>query len=595
MNLRSILILAPALLFACKGEPRAGTFVSMIDNAFNAQVTRVPVGARVIFTNVGASLHNAVAGDSAWATAPEIKPGTGATVVFETAGVYRYYCTFHGTRDGKGMAGVIVVGDVAYSASPKGVIHAVAKPSGITRRVPKEYPTIQAAVDAASPGDLVLVGPGIYKEEVTVTTPSVVIRGSDRNTVIIDGEFVRGNGIAVLADAVAIENMTARNARLNGFYWSGVTGFRGSYLTAYNNGDYGIYAFGASDGVFEDSYASGSPDSGFYIGQCYPCRIVIRRVIAERNALGYSGTNSGGELYVVSSIWRDNRSGLVPASLDIELQAPQRETVIAANLVIGNSNRAAPAWALPGITFGNGVLIAGGVGNIVERNVILDHDQYGVLVTPMLDKNFYRAEGNIIRDNQVRRSGRADIALSGPMSRDNCFGGNRVDVAAPAGLTHAQGCSGLRLPFDIDPLPFASLVLVRGSLIEAAHFPDWKTQPVPAPQPTMPDPLSAPVRPAMQVFDNLHFDVSKAELPAEAAAALAATGRAGPGLLTRLMNNATFFAIPLTLLLWVWLDLRVWRRQSKHPWRWRFLGVLAGLVLYVAILAAVAIPFGRDF
>jgi hypothetical protein len=61
------------------------------------------------------------------------------------------------------------------------------------------------------------------------------------------------------------------------------------------------------------------------------------------------------------------------------------------------------------------------------------------------------------------------------------------------------------------------------------------------------------------------------------------------------MNNATFFAIPLILILWIWLDLRLWRHQSAHPWRWRFLGVLAGVALYVAILAVVAIPFGRDF
>ena len=61
------------------------------------------------------------------------------------------------------------------------------------------------------------------------------------------------------------------------------------------------------------------------------------------------------------------------------------------------------------------------------------------------------------------------------------------------------------------------------------------------------------------------------------------------GLLTRIS------AIPLILLLWIWLDLRVWRRRSAHPWRWRFAGLLAGLVLYVALLALVAIPFGRDF
>ncbi|HEY7683677.1 MAG TPA: right-handed parallel beta-helix repeat-containing protein [Gemmatimonadales bacterium] len=583
------------LLGSCAGESRAGTFVTMIDNAFNATVTRVPVGARVIFMNVGGNLHNAMAHDSAWRTAGEIKPGGEETVVFDRAGIYPYYCTFHGTRDGKGMAGVIVVGDVAYTPGPKGAIPAVATASGITRRVPRDYLTIQGAVDAAAPGDLVLVDPGVYREEVTVTTPSLVLRGTDRNAVIIDGEYVRANGIAVLADAVAIENMTARNARLNGFYWSGVTGFRGSYLTAYNNGDYGIYAFGATDGVFEDSYASGSPDSGFYIGQCFPCHIVIRRVIAERNALGYSGTNSGGSLYVVSSIWRDNRSGLVPASLDIELQAPERKTVIAANLIVGNSNRGAPAWALPGIAFGNGVLIAGGVDNVVERNVIADHAQYGILVTPMLDKNFYRARGNIIRDNVVLGSGRGDLVLSGPLSSGNCFSGNRAAVAAPLGLTRFHGCDGLRLPVGFDPLPFTALVLVRGTAVQSARFPDWKAQPAPSPQPGMPNPLDAPVRPAMRVFDDLHFDLAKAELPLEALPLLKAQPHGGPNWVTRLANNATVLAMALILLLWLWLEFRIRERQAWLRWLFRVMGLAGAVVLYVLILAAVAIPFGRDF
>jgi hypothetical protein len=582
-------------LLGCKGEPRPGSFVSMIDNAFNTPVTRVPVGARVIFMNFGASAHNATAVDTTWATPLEVKPSGEATVVFERPGVYHYYCTFHGTRDGQGMAEVIVVGDVAYTPSPRGAIPVAAVASGVTRQVPAAYHTIQAAVDAAAPGDLVLIEPGIYREQVTVTTPSLVIRGTDRNRVIIDGEFIRPNGIAVLADAVALENLTARNARLNGFYWSGVTGFRGAYLTAYNNGDYGIYAFGSHDGLLEDSYASGSPDSGFYIGQCYPCRTVIRRVIAEHNALGYSGTNSGGDLFVVSSVWRHNRAGLAPASLDIELDAPQRETVIAANVVDHNSDRRAPAWALPGLAFGNGIIIGGGIGNRVERNVISDHDQYGILVTPMLDRNFYPAQDNVVRDNTVLRSGRADLAQSGPMSMNNCYAGNRVGVAVPVGLTHLQRCSGIRLPLDFDPLAFTALVLVRGTLIQSATFPDWKTQPAPPDQPVMPDPRGAPVRIALHVFDSLHFEVEQAPLPAEAAELLADPRQAGPGPLTWLMNNATFFAVPVILFLWVWLDLRIFRRRTRHPWVWRFVGLFAGLLLYLAVLALVAIPFGRDF
>ena len=294
-------------------------------------------------------------------------------------------------------------------------------------------------------------------------------------------------------------------------------------------------------------------------------------------------------------MWRNNRAGLVPASLDIELEAPQRETVIAANAVHHNSSRTAPAWALPGLAFGDGIIIGGGIGNRVERNVIADHDQYGILVTPMLDRNFYPAQNNVVRDNTVLRSGRADLAQSGPMSMNNCYAGNRVSVAVPVGLTHLQRCSGIRLPLDFDPLAFTALVLVRGTLVQSARFPDWKTQPVPPDQPLMPDPRSAPVRIAVHVFDSLHFEVDQAALPVEAADLLADQRRIGPSLLTRLMNNATFLAVPVILFLWVWLDLRIFRKRTRHPWVWRFVGLLGGLLLYLAVLALVAIPFGRDF
>ena len=491
---RRLLRHAVALLLvastACGGDRQGGNFVTMYDNAFNATVVRVPVGVRVKWMNVGKNAHNAVAVDGSWSTGHgsthDLAPGSEQDLTFDKPGVYRYYCTYHGTKDGKGMAGVVVVGGAPYSPSPRGAVAAVADASGAVRRVPGKYPTIQSAVDAADPGDLVLIAPGVYREEVTVTTPSLTIRGLDRNATIVDGEFVRGNGIAVLADGVAIENLTARNAVLNGFFWTGVTGFRGSWLTAYNNGDYGVYAFDATDGLFEHSYASGSPDSGFYIGECYPCRVVIRDVVAEHNAIGYSGTNSGGDLYVVSSIWRNNRSGLVPASLDLELKPPQRETTIAANLIVGNSNPSAPTAALPSIAYGNGILIGGGIGNVVERNVITDHEQHGILITPMYDRNWWPARDNVIRDNRVVRSGRADLALGGPASLGNCFTRNQYAVAAPAGLELFHGCGGLRLPLGFDPLPLVSVIGYRGMTAEGRKFPDWRDQPVPPDQPDMP-------------------------------------------------------------------------------------------------------------
>ena len=82
---------------------------------------------------------------------------------------------------------------------------------------------------------------------------------------------------------------------------------------------YGEFASNArGPGRLAHSYASNMNDAGVYIGGCMPCDALINDVLSEWNGLGYSGTNSGGDLYVVSSVWRNNRSGLVPASLDLE-------------------------------------------------------------------------------------------------------------------------------------------------------------------------------------------------------------------------------------------------------------------------------------
>ena len=198
------------------------------------------------------------------------------------------------------------------------------KKSG-TLDVPDDYKTIQAAVDAAAEGAMVSIHPGVYHEAVVVNSPNIVIRGTDRNTTILDGDLSSDNGFHVFADGVAIENLTARRYANNGFFWDGVTGYRGSYLTAYNNGDYGIYTFASVSGQFDHDYASGSPDSSFYVGQCEPCKAVITDVTAEYSELGYSGTN-GSDVTIVNSVFRKNRIGIVPNSQDVEELPPVART-----------------------------------------------------------------------------------------------------------------------------------------------------------------------------------------------------------------------------------------------------------------------------
>lgn len=260
------------------------------------------------------------------------------------------------------------------------------KPSTIS--VPQDHKTIQAAVDAAKPGDLILIDKGIYKEAVDVTTDNLTIRGVDRNEVILDGEFELENGIRVLdAKGVVLENMTARNYTFNGFFWTGVDGYRGSYLTAYRNGDYGIYAFDSYNGQLDNSLGSGSPDAGFYIGQCFPCNAVIDNVVSEYNGLGYSGTNSGGDLYIINSTFRNNRAGVVPNSGSYELCYPSRKSTIVGNLVYSNNGYENPGISVSLLAQGNGILLAGAVQSDVLRNRVWDHERTGIGLVPFPEED----------------------------------------------------------------------------------------------------------------------------------------------------------------------------------------------------------------
>ena len=395
--------------------------------------------------------------------------------------------------------------------------------------VPADYPTIQGAVDAAVEGDLILIAPGTYTEAVQVTTNNIIIRGLDRNTVILDGNFELDNGIRVVgANGVALENMTAMNYTKNGFFWTGVTGYRGDYLTAWRNGDYGVYVFDSVGGVIDNSYGAGSPDAGVYIGECYPCDSLIRNFVAEHNGLGYSGTNAGGNLVITGSVFRNNRAGIVPNSGTYELCYPQRKTTIIGNWVYSNNQADSPAIDVAILAMGNGILSAGGVQNIIERNRVWDHNKTGIGLVPFLEDDpndempaksawdmscveskkltpvqpaggiLWDSQDNTVRNNVLEDNRRADIAV-GSAGTDlwtlgNCFEGNTYTTSAPTNLEALSPC-GTPLTADGDWVTGDLQVITW--LADAETAPpsvDWKIATLPE-MPvfdSMPDAATAP-------------------------------------------------------------------------------------------------------
>lgn len=363
-------------------------------------------------------------------------------------------------------------------------------------RVPSEVPDLQQAIDSANGGDLILVEPGVYPGGVTVPggKDGLTIRGLDRNTTILDGEHTRSVGITSLADNITVENMTARNFTAHGFYWRSMSGYTGRYLTAYNNRLYGIYAFDSVNGLFEKSYASGHGDAAFYIGQCRPCDAVISEVIAEHSALGYSGTNAGGNLVLKDSIWRHNAAGIVPNSLDSQQDPPQRGgTLIVNNDISHNGNTNVPGNGIAGAIIGHAVGIAGGEDNVVEGNRITDNSDYGVVLFPIPGgSNVYPPNNNIVRNNVLANNGGADLAMSAGSGTGNCFSDNEFATSAPTAIEATWPCDGEGLkavPLVGDPVVAANLA---GDFAEASaglnDRPDYTEMPVPPEQPTMPNP-----------------------------------------------------------------------------------------------------------
>ena len=513
------------LFFAClslivsacgSGEASApeAQIVRVVDDEFSPKLLRVPVGSTVIWESGGANDHNVIASDGSWQAVSSdyfeygiITKGDQFEHTFNEAGVYEYYCPFHGTNN-KGMVGIIIVGDVDYVPPPEEVNTAL---STDVLEVGKslQYETIQSAVDAAKAGDLILINSGVYNESVTITTPYLTIRGKDRNGVIIDGEFMRENGIQIYeTDGVSVENLSVRNFSLNAVYWNGSKGYKASHLTVYNNGDYGVYAFDSTDGVFEKIYASGHPDSGIYIGQCYPCNALIYDSVVEGNALGYSGTNAGGHLYIYNNIWRDNMSGIIPNTLDSELNPPGRETTIVGNLVVDNNNYEAPANRFGLVAQGMGIVMPGRVGDIVEKNIVINHDKYGLVASPMLDVNLYFSQHVKVRDNVIMDSGYTDLALAGPWGPGNCYEGNIYQTSTPPLLEQLHDCESVgngsylsRFPLQGD---VSGLMMLAGLFADAAsqEAPKarYKDYPWPEPQENMAFPDINKPSPAINLF-----------------------------------------------------------------------------------------------
>lgn len=313
---------------------------------------------------------------------------------------------------------------------------------------PGDYKTAPRAISAPR-------GHSDVPAAVLITKPRLHIRGMNRNSVIVDGtrprsarcsratraqnfgRSVRGskpsgvNGLMVYkARDVSIENLTACNflggskSAGNEIWWNGGDGsgkiggygFRGSYLSTtstylksqskageFSAAQYGVFSSNWSGGTWDHIYASNFNDSGFYIGACRQvCNQTMNHAHAQYNALGYSGTNSGGRLLIENSEFDHNEDGFDTNSQNADEPAPQNGACPAGvkppvagaptcwvffhNYVHDNNNPNVPAAgsAAQG-PVGTGMSVAGARNDTIMGNTFTHNNAWGVIFVPYPD------------------------------------------------------------------------------------------------------------------------------------------------------------------------------------------------------------------
>jgi parallel beta-helix repeat protein len=246
--------------------------------------------------------------------------------------------------------------------------------------------TIQAALDAANPGDTVRVPPGMYHENVLVNKDNITIVGSAG--AVLDGTGLPGNsGITV--------RPLSSSARLNGFRLTGlqiqnysrngailirVDNYQienGKYI---DNEEYGIFPIRSSHGLIQSNQVSGSDDTGIYIGQSNDAVIKNNQV---------SDCTVGIEVEVSSNIkvqdnkLMDNTIGISAIVLPGLSVTETSNIQVIHNLVMHNNRPnpvSDPTEILSQLPSGAGLLLIGVDHAIVTDNKVLENNSVGIAV-----------------------------------------------------------------------------------------------------------------------------------------------------------------------------------------------------------------------
>jgi hypothetical protein len=208
-----------------------------------------------------------------------------------------------------GVAGLLVLGE--------GLAPQVTWPTGqqerFVVRVPEDFPTIQAAIDAVAEGGTVLIGPGTYQENLKITK-SLRLIGAGQGIVKIQPKDDPFGPPPLYSGQPAIEITTKGEEKFIQIYLARLS-LEGLKEGEVRNG----IGLGITQAVVEDVDIS-----GYYYGLIGGENVILSRVSVHHNG---TGVWSGKSLTVRNSLFHDNVVGIKSFGGNLEV----RQSVFARN------------------------------------------------------------------------------------------------------------------------------------------------------------------------------------------------------------------------------------------------------------------------
>lgn len=347
---------------------------------------------------------------------------------------------------------------IAYLACTAAVIGAglgAAPPVVAGQMIHVVYPgeSIQKVVDAAGPGDTVLLTPGTYRESVKVSTPGLTLRGMGRSTVIEPGTDKTanscaegGNGICVVGtkdrkvEGVTVASLTVTGFARNGVFAQATDGLTVRKVTAVKNGVWGIAQERSVRGVFRKNTARDNGDAGLFLANTVDAEegaVDTEGAVVERNRL--EGNRIGitvrrlRNLTVADNDLTGNCAGVFVVG---DENKPRAGALTVRDNRISKNNKSCPKTARLDALQGSGIVLTGTEDTLVTGNRVTDHagtsSMSGGIV---LFKSIVGAPGerNRITGNQLSGNSPADL-VNTDTGTGNTFDGNTCRASMPAGL-----------------------------------------------------------------------------------------------------------------------------------------------------------------